>query len=272
MIGKRFSLKRYLTLTRAGIIEGLSFRSSYLVTLVGNIVYLIFVYFLWRAIYASSPNEVVNGMSFNDTMIYLVLATALFSLMEVWLVWEIGRDIQSGKIILNMLKPIDFEVYMFFQCSGGIVTSFIITFLPTFVVVYFITKGSIALGVNIIFFIISVVIAIMINFSIDFFISTVCLYTESPWGINIMKEVVVLLLSGATVPLAFFPDTLRKIVTYMPFQAIYNTPLQILIGKNLDMADYGKMILVQFVWSVIMIIISRLFWSVSKKVITVNGG
>ncbi len=269
---RKFSLKKYLTLTRAGIVEGLSFRASYLVTLVGNIIYLIFIYFLWKAVYASSPDQIVNGMSFNDTMIYLVLATALFSLMEVWLVWEIGRDVQSGRIILNMLKPMDFEVYMFFQCSGGIVTSFLITFLPTFLVVYFITKGGIIFGINIVFFLLSVIIAIAINFSIDFIISTVCLYTESSWGINIMKEVVVLLLSGATIPIAFFPEVLQKIVNYMPFQAIYNTPLQILIGKEFSLVDYGKMILVQLLWAVIMIVISRLFWSASKKVITVNGG
>ena len=91
------SLKKYLTLTRAGIIEALQFRLSFVVMIIGNLLYLIVVYFLWKAIYASAGTDVVNGMTFNDTLLYLVLATALFNFMEMYIVWEIGRSIQSGR-------------------------------------------------------------------------------------------------------------------------------------------------------------------------------
>ena len=67
------NLKKYFTLTRAGIIEGLQFRASAAVMVAGNILYLIVVYFLWKAIYASSGQDIVNGMTFTDTLIYLVL-------------------------------------------------------------------------------------------------------------------------------------------------------------------------------------------------------
>ncbi|MGB4092744.1 MAG: hypothetical protein WBK46_12520 [Ruminococcus flavefaciens] len=38
------NLKKYLTLTRAGIIESLQFRLSAVVMVIGNILYLIIVY------------------------------------------------------------------------------------------------------------------------------------------------------------------------------------------------------------------------------------
>ena len=96
-------LKKYLTLTRAGIIESLQFRLGTLVIVLGNMLYLIVVYFLWKAIYDSSGTDVVNGMTFSDTLIYLVLATALFNFMEMYFVWEMGRNIQCGKIVLDLL-------------------------------------------------------------------------------------------------------------------------------------------------------------------------
>ena len=46
-------LKKYLALTRAGIIETLQFRLSFVVMVIVNLLYLIVVYFLWKAIYAS---------------------------------------------------------------------------------------------------------------------------------------------------------------------------------------------------------------------------
>ena len=44
------------------------------------------------------------------------------------------------------------------------------------------------MGVNLLFFVISVVLAVSINYSIDFIVGTICLFTESIWGINMMKQ------------------------------------------------------------------------------------
>ena len=96
--------KKYFALTRAGIIECVNYRIALAVMVFGNLLYLTLIYFVWKAIFASSGSDVVNGMTFESTMIYLVLATALFNFMEMYIVWEIGRDIQSGKIALNFLE------------------------------------------------------------------------------------------------------------------------------------------------------------------------
>ena len=239
------NLKKYLTLTRMGVMESLQFRLSMLVIFAGNLLYLVVVYFLWKAIYASSGEEVVNGMTFHDTLIYLVLATALFNFMEMYTVWQMGRAIQSGSIVLYLLKPI---------------------------VVNVVTRGAVPLGMNLLYFVIAVVIAVMINYNIDFFVGTICLYTESIWGINIMKQVIVLLLSGATIPLAFFPETIRNIVNWLPFQSIYNAPLTLLLGKSADIKDVAVTIGTQLIWLAVTYAISKLFWKISLPQITVNGG
>ena len=266
------SIKRYITLTRAGVIENLQFRLSMIIMVVGNLLYLILIYYLWKAIFASAGTDVVNGMTFSDTLIYLVLATSLFGLMNMYIVWMMGRDIQSGKIVLDLLKPMEYRKLLFWTYSGGFVTNFFFTFLPTFIVVAIVTHGAIPLGLNLLWFAISVIMAISINFSIDFFVGTICLYTESIWGINIMKEVIVLLLSGATIPLAFFPEPLHTIVQYLPFQSIYNTPLSLLLNQHPDMQSVLITLGVQLLWVIATYVIARLFWKTSLKQITVNGG
>ncbi len=266
------NLKKYAALTRAGVLEALQFRVSIIVAFVGNMFYLMVIYFLWKAIYASSGTDVVNGMTFSDTMIYLVLATALFNFMEMFTVWQIGIDIQSGKIVLDLLKPMKYQSYLFWSMSGNISLHFFTSFLPTFLVVYFLTNGYIHLGVNLLYFVISVILSVVINYCIDFFVGTICLYTESIWGINIMKQVIVLLLSGATIPVAFFPEPLKTIIFYLPFQSVYNSPLTLLINSSMSAAEAFKTLAMQLVWCFIMIIVSRLFWKVSLRKITVNGG
>lgn len=266
------NLRKYITLTKAGMMEALQFRLGTFVTVLGNIIYLIIIYYLWKAIYASQPSEVINGMTFEDTMIYLVLATALFYFMEMYLVWIMGRDIQSGGIILSLIKPMKFRRYLFFQNVGNLIMSFLMTFLPTTVIVYFVTGGRIHLGSNLIFFMAAVCFGLLINFFIDFFVGTVCLYTESIWGINIMKEVIVVLLSGASIPIDFFPEPLAKVVMVLPFQAVYHTPLKLLIRPELTIYDRLEMLGLQLFWVVILAVLTDLFWRKSLKQITVNGG
>ena len=240
--------------------------------IVGNLLYLIIVYFLWKAIYASAGTDTVSGMTFTETLIYLVLATSLFSFMEMYTVWEIGRNIQSGKIILDLLKPMKFRSYLFWSYSGSFITNFFFTFLPTFIVVMLVTHGAIHMGINLLLFAGSVIMAVMINYSVDFIVGTICLYTESIWGINIMKQVIVLLLSGATMPLAFFPEPLKSIVYYLPFQSIYNAPLSILLNTESNYKSILAILGTQMMWCVMISLISKLFWKVSLKQITVNGG
>lgn len=266
------NLKKYLTLTRAGILESLQFRMSSLIIVIGNLVYLTVTYFLWKAIYASANTDVVNGMTFSDTLIYLVLATALYGFLEMYLVWDIGRSVQSGKIALDLLKPMPYRRFLFWSYSGSFVTQFFMTFLPTFLIVAAMTHGTIKFGVNLLWFCVSVVFAVMINYSIDFMIGTVCLYTESIWGINIMKQVIVLLLSGATIPLAFFPEKLRAVVYWLPFQSIYNAPLSLLLNGNPDVQTVCETLGLQLIWAVLLMIVSTAFWNRSLRQITVNGG
>ncbi len=265
-------VKKYITLTRAGMIEALQFRLSFVVIVVGNLLYLTVIYFLWKAIYASAGTDVVNGMTFTDTLIYLVLATALFNFMEMYTVWEMGRNIQSGKIVLDLIKPMEYRRYLFWSFTGSFVMQFFLTFLPTFIVVAIVTKGAIRFSTNIPLFILSVVMGIIINYSIDFIVGTICLYTESIWGINIMKQVIVLLLSGAVVPVAFFPETLKKVTYCLPFRAIYDAPLSILLSTGAISGDIIKTLITQLVWCVVMTGLSILFWNVSLRQITVNGG
>ena len=99
--------------------ESLYFRLGIFVTLFANLIYLVLVYYLWKAIYTSSGSDVVNGMSFSDTMIYLILATAIFNFLEMFVVWDMSRSIQSGKIILDLLKPMRFRKYTFWSYTGN---------------------------------------------------------------------------------------------------------------------------------------------------------
>ncbi|HBZ02316.1 MAG TPA: hypothetical protein DEO83_00685 [Lachnospiraceae bacterium] len=83
-----------------------------------------------------------------------------------------------------------------------------------------------------------------------------------------------MLLSGATIPLAFFPENLRKVVEYLPFRAVYDIPLKMLLKKDGSDSIEGVlgMLGVQLLWCVVLTVAGNLFWNHAVKRITVNGG
>ncbi|MDD6039312.1 MAG: ABC-2 family transporter protein [bacterium] len=264
--------RKYFSLTRAGILDSLQFRLSLIFTVVGNLLYLLLIYYLWRAIFASVDSPVINGMTFSDTMVYLVFASALFNFMEMWIVWTVGREIQEGKIVIDLLRPMNYLTYIFFRGFGEVVVKFLLTFLPTAIVVFFVSDGAIPVGTNLIYFAISVCFSLLINYYINFFVATICMHTESIWGINIMKEVIVGILSGATVPLAFFPQAFRSIAMVLPFQTIINSPLQLLLHPEYTAVQCLQILGLQLIWLVVLRLLAEWFFRVSLKKITVNGG
>lgn len=264
-------MKRYWGLCRGALLDSVNFRGHYLFTFLGNILFITLIYFLWTAIFGSS-SKVINGMTFNDTFMYLTLAASTATLLKTWCDWDMSRAMLNGNIVLQLLRPLDYQLYKIFDNLGFVISNFVIIFIPSFVLIVFVFDGGISIGINIVFFIAAIILAYLINNSIDFMIGSVSFYTESIWGISTTKDVIVLLLSGSVVPLPFFPEALRNIIELLPFQAIYNLPLQILTNKSLQVIDYLRYLGIQAIWAVLLIAASRLVFKKASKLITVNGG
>ena len=133
-------------------------------------------------------------------------------------------------------------------------------------------KVNISLGPGLALFPISLLLAFLISFYFDYFIGIMAFYTESVWGLSITKEVIVTTLSGALIPLQFFPDAIQKILLVLPFQAIYHTPLMMVTRPNQGWDVFLPMLAVQLLWVIVTLILTRLFYNQAIKVLRVAGG
>lgn len=265
------SMKKYLYITKNALQIAIVYRGHILLTAIGNIIYICLIYFLWKAIYASSESS-IHGMSFEQTFLYLAFASSIYVLFTSFIEWFMSQDVVSGNIVVRLLKPYDYEMMLLFQSLGFLIFNLVITTIPTFVVMIWFFRDIVPFGINIPFFIISVCIAYMLSYTIDFIIGTMSFYTESIWGISVAKQAIVFFLSGAMIPLKFFPQTFKTILECLPFQAIYNVPLSILTDGQLGVRDYVQFLGVQVFWLVVLWFVSRLFFNKAVKAVTVNGG
>ncbi len=262
-------VQRYTSLMRGIFMTRLAYRFVLVCAFVTNLAFIILLYFLWKTIYGSS--ETLHGLTFNQTFIQLTLATAILGVIQ-GSSNRIAGQIRSGSIVLDLVRPLDFQIRMLAENIGSVLFALVSNTLPCTVIVIILARGDLPLGINLPVFVVSFVAAYLLNFTLEFFIGSLAFYTQSMWGLMASKEIITRFLSGALIPLAFFPQAFQSILLVLPFQAIVYTPLQILTNASLTPADYMRMLGIQLAWMIVLLIATRLFFRHAIKQLTINGG
>jgi ABC-2 type transport system permease protein len=263
-------LRRYLTVLRASMQANLAYRAHFLFLLLGNAIYIVVTWFLWKSIYGSTAD--LNGMSFERTFTYLALAMSIVVLLQTWAEWGISRRILTGDIVIDLLRPLDFLLMQMFDVLGFVGGNFLAITLPSFLIVILAFGMPVPLGLNLILFIASLALAFLVSFLIDFLVGTIAFYTESTWGVCATKEVIVLALSGALIPLRFYPEPIKRVLEWLPFQAIYNLPLSVLMDGSARPLEALGDLGIQAAWVLALLAAARAFFARASRAVTVNGG
>jgi ABC-2 type transport system permease protein len=263
-------MRTYLPIARATLMVGLVYRFGFLFNIIGNIVYLGVAYYLWKSIYRYS--DVIRGLTFNETFLYIGVGSAVFILLKTYADWFIHHEIREGNIAIYLTKPVDYQVYNLFANLGSLLVSLVAISIPTAIMLIFVFRVNIPPGVGLLLFPISLFIAFLISFSIDYFIGLMGFYSESVWGLSTTKEIIIAVFSGALIPLQFFPDEIQKVLYWLPFQAIYHTPLMMLTRPNQGLDVFMPMMAVQLFWAIVLFFAARLFYNQAIKVLRIAGG
>jgi ABC-2 type transport system permease protein len=263
-------MRKYFAFTRGAFMVGLVYRFGPLFSLVGNFIYLGVAYYLWKSIYKNSLT--LREMTFNETFLYIAIGSSVFILLKTYVDWEVSFEIREGIIATYLTKPIDYQTYILFVSLGQILMTLIVITLPTILMITLFFKISIPVGIGTLLFPLSLLLALVISFCFDYFIGLIAFYTESIWGLSTVKEITVLALSGALIPVQFFPEKLQSILLVLPFQAIYHTPLMIITQPNQSLNIFLGMMAIQLFWAVLLYFLTRLFYEQAVKVLRIAGG
>ena len=263
-------MRTYLPVARATYMIGIVYRFGFLFTILGNIVYLGVAYYLWKSIYRYS--DTIRGLTFNETFLYVGLGSAIFILLKTYADWIIHYEIREGSIATYLTKPMDFQIYALFANLGSLLMNLTAISIPTALVMAFVFKVKVSLGIGLLLFPVSLLLAFLISFSIDYFIGLIGFYSESIWGFSTTKEIIVTVFSGALIPLQFFPDVIQKVLYWLPFQSIYHTPLMMITRPDQGLNVFMPMLLIQLFWAIVMFLLARLFYYQAIKVLRVAGG
>ena len=266
-------LKVYLPFAKNSFQRLIAYKANVIMFMFGDGLMLAVTYYLWKAIYESSTSEVINGFTMNEMIIYVIISFLTMLITSVDISYPIAEEVKNGSIAVNLIRPISYEKRMFFQGLGNVFYNFVVIFIIAFSVTVYLSFrffGSIGIG-RILVYLLSIILGVFISFYFSYIFGLISFKITNMWGLSQIMQAIVNLLSGALIPIAFFPLWAQKAINFFPFNSAIYTPSMIFLGKitGIDiLISLGK----QIFWIIVLIIISKVMWKKLIKNLTILGG
>jgi len=263
-------MKIFWSFTRQAFQFIVAYRFDFFMEFVLAVVRMYGIYWVWRILYTQKPGAF--GVDLVQMTTYGVMGMALE--MFIWSrpQWYMASQVKSGAIDTDLMKPLDFHLYMLARSTGEMLIGAGVLGLPALLVAY------IFLGVQFppdvlagLLFVLSLVLGFLLLFHLNFLLGSLAIVALDIRHISWAYFSVVRFLGGQIVPLWLFPPFVAIIAEVLPFKGTYYIPISIYIGR-LAGADALNALGFQAIWLVALVALSRVLWGMAHRRLVVQGG
>lgn len=253
---------------------GLQYRGAAIAGMFTQIVWGLLQIIMYHVFY--SQYESSFPMSMSQLASYIWLQQAFLSLFNMWMFEaEIFDSITSGDVCYDLCKPQDIYSMWFARSIAKRLSAVVLRMFPVLLISIFIPRPyGLELPSNataFILFLISLFFGLLVVVAFTVLIYIICFYTISAVGVRMLAASICELLTGALIPLPFFPEPIRKVAELLPFASMQNVPLRIYSG-NIQGLEVLQSLLLQGTWALILVLLGRILMKNAVKKLTVMGG
>lgn len=267
------SVFKYIRCFNMGFQSTLEYRANFFWSIISTAFPIIIQFFLWTAIYNSSGKSMLYGYTYQQMIVYTILAQIITKFLATGIEYEISSDIKGGGLSKFIVQPINYFTFRLLRFLGAKSMQMLITvgmLLGVLVILNLNLDANIEI-IRMFLFLLSLVIALTLNFIIFFCLSTFAFWLSDAWGIFFGGNFLITIMSGGIFPLDVFNKKILKILDLLPFKYAIYYPINILNGKVPDNQIFTGM-LMQLIWIVFLSILLKLLWERGMKKYVAVGG
>jgi len=263
-------MEAYRYLAKMGFMKSLTYRFDLFASMLCQVLIMLAGVYLWRSAYAN--HATLNGLTKDQMVTYTVLAVVESTLFISGVEDSMSDGVYSGGIGVYFLRPASMLGMFFANDMGDMVSAVFVKTIPglVFGVLLFRILPPIS-AVSLLLSLISLVFSILIIWIMAAFIGIFTLWAMKLGNLGYLKNTVIAFLSGAMIPLWFFPKGLQNVLYFSPFPYTYQAPLAIYIGQTGPGAAL-RVIATQIFWLVLLFALLNWTWSRGRQRVMVQGG
>jgi ABC-2 type transport system permease protein len=247
----------------------LAFRGWVWMDMVSRLLTLIIVTSFWRAVYENTTT--ISTLNLQQTLNYVMLADFFGRIAFNSPLWWVGWWIRDGQIAIEMLRPMDLQLQMLINVVANNVLALVISIPMILIAMAFFSLQLPGDPLVWLAFLISLLLGQIALFFWDWIYMCLAFYTTEVWGLGVLREGMVLFLSGALIPLQMMPGWLLPLVNATPLAQALAVPVSLLSGAT-PLTQAPQVWATQIAWLVVGYVLSRWVFSIAVRKITVQGG
>lgn len=262
-------LRSMLTIGRMRLKEYNIYKSNFYLYTLNRIVEVVVYIFVWQAIYSQTGNA--GGLSIEQMVTYYILVVSISPIILWGCNEDMAHSIRNGQIHKELLNPISYFKY-YFGMNLGEMTFAIVIGLATFIFCFIFWPVLLPCSIGSFFLLIFVILlGIPITFFLQMIVGTVGFYSNSIWGMQILRKAIISIFSGVIAPITLFPEWFQNINQFLPFKDLIYTPINIYLGQ-INIQEILFIIGKQIIWGILLYIVAKTFFEHAVKKVTINGG
>ncbi|MEQ8197680.1 MAG: ABC-2 family transporter protein [Clostridiaceae bacterium] len=268
-------LKIYWPFAKGNMQKMMSYRINFFIFVLGGLIRTFVIYYLWKAVFQNSSAPTLNGFSLPDMIVYIFISSVTAGVISCDTDFAIAGEVKDGSVAMNLIRPINYKVRMFFETLGTFLYQFIFIAIPIWVILVitrYTSSGELPPDIGTLaVYLLSMLLGFVTLFLINFCFGLLAFFVTGIWGMSHLKGAIISFFSGELIPIAFFPLWLQGTLNFFPFSSLSYIPVMIYLKKFTGLVLI-QTLGVQFAWVAGLLIISSVLWNRAAKRLTIFGG
>jgi ABC-2 type transport system permease protein len=231
------SLRAMPTMLRVGLAETIAYRAEMIVWILTTTMPLVMLA-LWTSVAAEAP---FAQFTHADFVAYYLAALIVRNLTSNWVSWQLAEEIRTGTLSMRLLRPVHPLAGLFATQAAGVPLRAIVV-LPV-VVALALSDGASTVATDpahLGLFALAVAGAWLLTFFTFITIGSLSFFLEKSLALAEVYFGLFIILSGYLIPLDLMPAWCRAIADALPFRYMLGAPVEILVGRHLDIVDVAR--------------------------------
>ncbi len=255
---------KYWEISKTYMKTQLVWRADVIFNMLFTVTKILFAYLLWGMVFKDM--DMAGMFTFHSMVSYYITSSFLSQLeMSSGISNEIYWGIRSGTFSKYMVIPVSIEKY-FLAMEFGVVLFYILFDFIAAIIWVFIFQIKFTFTNNPAVIICAVVITLLglvFMVQLNYLLGIMGLKYQGIQTFLMVKDNLVMLVTGGIVPLALFPDIVVNILSFMPFYYVTYLPAMLFTGFCGEEAFSGIFIIL--FWCIALQIVINIFWKKNVK-------
>jgi ABC-2 type transport system permease protein len=248
-----------------------AYKFEYFVGVFNGLLYVFIFTSLWSAIYSGLQSGSDTPFTRAGIITYAVFAMICRISMTMEDT-EISSRIRSGDIAMDMTKPVNFFLMNLSQTVGVTMFHWFTRVTPILLACFLAFDLEVSLEpARMAAAVCAWAMGYFVFFLLNFAFALLAFWFVETFSFQLTKYALINLLSGAIIPVDFFPSRLRPFMEMLPFQYIFYTPTAVFTG-HLAWPETVRLMSLQAVWIAILGLLCSVMWRSAQRKLVVQGG